>query len=598
MLQLKALKAAETVKQFAAILDVKPAWLTYNLYVKSDADKYKTFDIPKKSGGSRLICAPQDGLKRLQRSLANVLQNCVEEINQAHGRGVSGVKMDRISHGFKRKRSIFTNAAWHRNRRYVFNADITDFFGSINFGRVRGFFISDKNFLLEPKVATLIAQIACFKNVLPQGSPCSPVISNLIGHVFDIHLARLSARVGCTYTRYADDLTFSTNHQSFPPEIAVCETGKTHTWVAGKHLSHIISMSGFSLNSKKSRMQYKASRQQVTGLVVNRHLNVRSEYRKTVRAMVTSLLRTGEFYFARHAMNTIGAKFVEKIPGRVKQLGGMLGFIDQVDHPRAHNVDAKNFEANKKPKKKTEIYRRFLIFDRFFRASRATLVCEGKTDNVYLTHAMRRLAVNYPQLTQIDKSGRIDLKVARFKYNGKRTNKVLGLNGGAGDLKNFIRLYWDEVSKHISAPGMQWPTIILFDNDDGAKPIYSLIKELKGQAQTSNESFIHIVKNLYAIPTPFIGDAKQSKIEDFFLPATKEFRLNGKKFNPENKYDDKTHYGKSDFAYKVIQPKANTINFSGFEPLLDRIAGVIDAHAKMITPHLNFAVAPDTPVLG
>jgi RNA-directed DNA polymerase len=95
----------------------------------------------------------------------------VDEINTANNR------KDRIAHGFKRKRSIITNARQHSNRRYVFNIDLEDFFPSINFGRVRGFFIRDKGFALNDDVATVIAQIACHEDALPQGSPCSPVVS-------------------------------------------------------------------------------------------------------------------------------------------------------------------------------------------------------------------------------------------------------------------------------------------------------------------------------------------------------------------------------------------------------------------------------------
>ena len=198
MIRLNLLKAATTLHQFAAILGFKPGWLTYILYVQAPAAKYKTFEVPKKTGGVRRICAPTDDLKLLQRRLADLLQDCVEEINKAQGKSDDGPKPDKISHGFRRRRSIVTNAQRHRHRCYVFNADIADFFGSINFGRVRGFFISDKNFQLNPKVATLIAQIACFENSLPQGSPCSPVISNLIGHILDIHLVKLASAAGCT----------------------------------------------------------------------------------------------------------------------------------------------------------------------------------------------------------------------------------------------------------------------------------------------------------------------------------------------------------------------------------------------------------------
>ena len=79
-----------------------------------------------------------------------------------------------MSHGFRRHYSIITNARRHKRRRYVLNLDLQDFFPSFSFGRVRGFFIHNNSFKLNEKVATIIAQIACHENVLPQGSPCSP----------------------------------------------------------------------------------------------------------------------------------------------------------------------------------------------------------------------------------------------------------------------------------------------------------------------------------------------------------------------------------------------------------------------------------------
>jgi RNA-directed DNA polymerase len=104
----------------------------------------------------------------VQEKLSVLLQDCLDEVNDAKQRE------DLIAHGFRRKRSIITNARQHRNRRYVFNIDLENFFPSINFGRVRGYFIRDKSFELDKDVATVIAQIACHENALPQGSPCSP----------------------------------------------------------------------------------------------------------------------------------------------------------------------------------------------------------------------------------------------------------------------------------------------------------------------------------------------------------------------------------------------------------------------------------------
>ena len=151
----------------------------------------------------------------LQRRLADLLYDCLSEIEK------DKPPKKPLSHGFRRDLSIVTNARPHKGRRYVLNLDIEDFFPAFNFGRVRGFFLKNNNFMLSEKVATILAQIACYQNSLPQGSPCSPIISDLIAHTLDVYLAQLARRYTCTYTRYADDLTFSTNRKNaFPRALA------------------------------------------------------------------------------------------------------------------------------------------------------------------------------------------------------------------------------------------------------------------------------------------------------------------------------------------------------------------------------------------
>lgn len=575
MSQLTALRAASTLHQVAALLGFKPSALSYLLYVWPEATKYKTFDIPKRAGGTRQIAAPVDELKLLQRRLADLLQNCCDEINKANKRSDEDEHPDRIAHGFKRRRSIVTNARRHRNKRFVFNLDLEDFFGTINFGRVRGFFLKDKNFLLQPKAATILAQIACYKKALPQGSPCSPVISNLIGHILDIHLAGLAARTGCTYTRYADDLSFSTNKQAFPEIIAKSAIGTDHIWLPGKELSRLVTKSGFVINAKKTRMQYRDSRQEVTGLVVNSKVNVRHEYRHTVRAMVHRLFTTGAFDFENTTVDASGTKTTHKTPGKSVQLHGMLGFIDGVDlfnkgiHPKV---------TGRLLTSKELMYRRFLLFKEFYATAAPIVICEGKTDNVYITHAVRSLAVQYPKLATIDAGGKITINIRRFKYSGTSTGRILGITGGSGDLSHFMRAYKTELPR-FKAPGKLHPVIVLIDNDDGAPPIYNTIKELTGAKPTGTEPFIHVAGNLYVVPTPLLA-AKQSMIEDFFDAATLATVLKGKSFNPVNKFDPKTNYGKADFAYKVVQPNADKIDFTGFKAILDRFVDVIDEHLK------------------
>jgi RNA-directed DNA polymerase len=146
---LDQLKAATTLKQFAAIIGYEAHTLSFILYKIPDNAKYTTFAIPKKSGGTRQIDAPIARLKYLQRRLSDLLYECVKEIEAKNNKS----KQKSLSHGFKHSHSIVTNAYPHRNRRYVLNFDLEDFFPSINFGRVRGFFLKNKAFELHETVA-------------------------------------------------------------------------------------------------------------------------------------------------------------------------------------------------------------------------------------------------------------------------------------------------------------------------------------------------------------------------------------------------------------------------------------------------------------
>ena len=226
-----------------------------------------------------------------------------------------------------------TNAAVHKRRRYVLNLDLKDFFPSINFGRVRGIFIKDKRFALDPKVATLIAQIACHDHVLPQGSPCSPVISNIVGHLLDIRLVRFAKAQKCTYSRYADDITFSTNAKAFPADVAAPVSGSEHDWALGAALLKELKKADFEVNPAKTRMQYRGSRQVATGLLVNEKPNVRPEYYRTVRAMCWSLFNSGTYYRmvpAALAGGKPGDPDVQEPASSLAPLQGMLGYIYHV----------------------------------------------------------------------------------------------------------------------------------------------------------------------------------------------------------------------------------------------------------------------------
>ena len=574
MTQLELLKSATTLHVVAGLLHFKASALAYIVYKMPGSSKYKKFDIPKRNGGSRQICAPLPELKLVQRRLSDLLQNCVEEINKAHG------WEDRIAHGFKRKHSIITNAKEHRHRRYVFNVDLKDFFGTINLGRVRGFFIKDKNFLLRPNIATLLAQIACYENALPQGSPCSPVISNLIGHVLDIHLVRLASRAGCTYSRYADDLTFSTNKPSFPASIAKRAKVDEHKWIPGNELARLVKKSGFEMNQLKTRMQYRDSRQEVTGLVVNSKVNVRSEYRHTVRAMVHHLINTGNFEFLHTVTGDNKTVTLNKTTGTKNQLHGMLGFIDSIDQYN-ETLDSKVKGSRKQlsQKDKKSMYRDFLLFKEFYSAPAPVIVCEGRTDNVYILHAIRSLAAAYPQLATTNSDNSITLRVRIYKYSGTSTGRILGIKGGYGDLGNLM-LDYKSVIERFKAPGKQHPIVLLIDNDSGAGQIYNIVKQITGLKPKGSEAFVHVIGNLYLVATPLKPGVEQSTIEDFFDSTVKSTIVSGKTFGGKNEFDNAKHYGKIVFAHKVVRALADKINFSEFSAILSNVVSVIDSHAK------------------
>lgn len=267
--QRQAFLSLRNPKEVAKLLDYRYSALVYQLYRVPDDKKYEVFEVPKKSGGIRTIGAPSSVLKLIQRRLSEVLQNTY--------------KPKPVVYGFVIGKNIVDNARRHRKKNWVLNIDLEDFFPSFNFGRVRGMFMS-KPYNLPDSVATILAQICCFKNALPQGAPTSPVVSNMICAKMDSELQDLAWSCRCFYTRYADDITFSTTLPEFPIQIA-----KVHSLLdveIGKELQEIISNNGFTINLNKTRAFSRQQRQEVTGLTVNKLPNVRREYIAQIRAML------------------------------------------------------------------------------------------------------------------------------------------------------------------------------------------------------------------------------------------------------------------------------------------------------------------------
>jgi hypothetical protein len=564
--------------------------LAYILYKIPDAAKYSDFTIPKKSGGLRQIRAPSEPLKSLQRRLANVLYTCRDEIDKESG-------LRSLSHGFRRGHSIVTNARPHHRRRYVLNLDLQDFFPTFNFGRVRGYFIKNKSFELSENVATLLAQIACFENSLPQGSPCSPVIADLVAHLLDVRLAQLAKRERVTYSRYADDLTFSTNQKVFPPALAWRLDVPGSDWVLGEPLIDRITDAGFSINPSKTRMQCRAKRQLVTGLTVNEKVNIRPEYYLKARAMCHSLFSIGVYSHEELAIpaattsSPVGssgtglstsspALAATTIRRTTKSLGPIGGILSHIHHVK-DQIDGRG-EIDKRKDKTAfrKLYFRFLFYKNFVALKKPLIVCEGKTDNVYLAAAIKYSPGFHPKLGTPTPVG-FERAVSLFNQVNQ-THELLELDGGTGNFKFFILRYKEAMASFKHKP-QEHPVIVLIDNDDGAGEVFSIIKQKYGKTitQASTDSFFHITDNLYLVKTPVLPGKTKTCIEDLFEPSVLATELNGKKFNPGNKKENDTEFGKHIFADKIVRPNAATLNWTGFAPLLQSISDVIDHYAPL-----------------
>lgn len=261
----------KTPQDVANILEIPVGQLVYILY--SQKQNYTSFSVKKKSGKSRLIESPNSSVK--------ILQNKVRPLIEAHYR------IKKPVHGFVGNgKSIVTNAEQHKKKNYVLNIDLADFFHSVNFGRVQGIFRS-KPFDMGVSAATILAQLCTHNGRLPQGACTSPVLSNLAAATLDKKLVQIAKKFHLTYTRYADDLTFSSN-KPFSEALVTkqVESNGQLKFRAGRILEQAIEDSGFKINHNKTRLQHKSERQEVTGLVVNEGVNVNRRFIRKTRAMI------------------------------------------------------------------------------------------------------------------------------------------------------------------------------------------------------------------------------------------------------------------------------------------------------------------------
>jgi retron-type reverse transcriptase len=277
-LERAGLPVLSTPAELARALDLpvpRLRWLAFHAEVATRTH-YIHFTVPKKSGGQRVLSAPHRTMARVQRWI-------FEQI-------VSKLPAEPPAHGFLPGRSILTNARPHAGRAVVVNLDLEGFFPSIGFPRVRKLF---ERVGYSPAVATILAllctecprktvllggttyHVATGPRGLPQGACTSPGLSNQVARRLDRRLSGLAAKLGLSYTRYADDLTFSGDQDL---------EGRTGYLMA--RVRHIARDEGFTVNEAKTRVLRRNTAQMVTGLVVNDRPGVRRAEVRRLRAIL------------------------------------------------------------------------------------------------------------------------------------------------------------------------------------------------------------------------------------------------------------------------------------------------------------------------
>lgn len=279
------------------------------LTLSSRKNAYAAFEIPKKTGGVRRISAPTEPLKRIQQALNLMIQALCE---------VSPSAM-----GFVPGRSIVTNASVHIGSQTIFNCDIKDFFPSITKAMVRqALTIELKPYNPSREIINMICSLVTAPRpdgieALPQGAPTSPFISNLVMKPLDRQLTALAKESGLRYTRYADDLTFSS--------------------ISGKSLKtndilSIIEKSGLTINNRKSKLYNAPYHREVTGLTIGNKINVSRKYIKQLRTLLhlweTRGFDEAQIIFTRDFFSGHKANLACVINGKINYLCMVKGRLD------------------------------------------------------------------------------------------------------------------------------------------------------------------------------------------------------------------------------------------------------------------------------
>lgn len=312
---LEIYRSLKTWQDLAEFWGVPPKQIAYYSFHADKAGLYSSFPLARKYGGHRKIEVPSATLRYLQR----LVHESLSRIYRPH----------QAVHGFVEGKSVLSNAECHLSSRYVVTLDLESFFASITGQRVQKR-LEAEPYGLSSKVANAIVSLATNPvGALPQGSPSSPIISNIIASQLDSDLSAFVSPYRCRYTRYADDITISTRRETLSPQIArYPSTQGTGQAVLGDRIVGIVTNNGFNVNHRKTRVRSHWTRQMCTGLVVNGdRVSVRRSYVRGLRSLIYSWTKCGW----SHAASVLAARTGKTaFDERVKLLNHVRGKVDYV----------------------------------------------------------------------------------------------------------------------------------------------------------------------------------------------------------------------------------------------------------------------------
>jgi hypothetical protein len=286
----------EACKRLANELGVKDAFLFSCIKLAKNPAQYKVLIIDKKGGGKRTIIEPPEKIKTIQRRIVDFLKTKQHEKYCAYG--------------FVKGKNNVMNAKIHVGQNYIYKIDLKDYFPSIKAGRIYKMLIT-KPFSFSICYAAVITNLLCHMGRLYQGAPSSPFIANIVTRKLDNALLILSKEHYCRYSRYADDITFSTHLSEFPMEIM-------------NKMKSIVEKEMFIINEKKTKLQSKKKRQIVTGIVVNKKPNLKRDYYKDLRAKLYTWSKTG-LDACSQRNNMTREKFPKYILGKIAYYKSVVG---------------------------------------------------------------------------------------------------------------------------------------------------------------------------------------------------------------------------------------------------------------------------------